>query len=135
MSVSSIKYCHKFNLDIGAFRCQGESIDGEKFSPFSGTVLQLKFLNLDGARFVIYLKNCGNEIVSILQCNVKCYGTLVVKNDFNLYPNDVMALSNLAIQDFVKFLPTWLRPVYEKEFQCVLEIDTRCKLSLFYQHL
>ena len=134
-SVTSIKYCHKFQLDLGkdVKRCgQGESLHGEKFSPISGTVLQLKFLKLDNTRFIIFLKNCGNESVDILQFKVKSEraGKEVEKNNCFLSPGGVEALPDLVFRDFSRNKEHYdfgIEEEFYKEFQCLLDIHTRGK--------
>ncbi len=139
--VTSIKYCHEFQLDLaGDFnRCgQGESLYGEKFSPIPGKVFQLKFLNLDNARFIIFLKNCGNESVNILQFKVKSdlAGKEVEKNSFWLSPEGVQALPDLAFQDFLQNNRriSWCTE-YHKRFQCLLEIVAPGKLFFVCQQI
>jgi len=135
--VSSIKYTHKFQVDIGGrfSKGQGESVYGEKFSPVSGSIFQLRILNLDNIRFGVFLKNCGKEEAKILKFKVK--GTRkneigsAEKSDFCLQPESFSTLLEFTFQDFSSYGPLsgpYVRSRHRtllKDFICHLELPTR----------
>ena len=104
---SSISYTYKFRDQIkGTFRSEGrgKSISGKKFSPAPGYFFQLRIFNLDTEKFCVYLENCSEEKVLILEYLVHhpdSAGNFARKAvNFSLQPQDVMGLPGF---EFVRF--------------------------------
>ena len=128
-SVISINHSHKFQVDIerkSNLKDPGDFVDGEKFSPVSGFVFQLRILNKDNDSFSTSVKNCGKESVKILNLEMKhgrgAFEGKVEKKNFTLLPDGVMALLDLV---FVDDNWGWDQTFGKrfKDFRCNLEIE------------
>ena len=104
---SSISYTYKFRDQIkGTFRKEGrgKSISGKKFSPAPGYFFQLRIFNLDTEHFCVYLENCGEEEVNILEYLVQDIDSLRCSEkkelNFSLRPKDLMELFGFGFNSF-----------------------------------
>ena len=126
-SVISINHSHKFQVDIerkSNLKDPGDFVDGEKFSPVSGFVFQLRILNKDNDSFSTSVKNCGKESVKIWTFKVQCDSNYkgVEKYNLTLLPNEMMVLPDLLFEDF--HYNTYGEGVaYREVFRCSMEIE------------
>jgi hypothetical protein len=104
---SSISYTHQFRDQLkGTFRREGsgKSQGGKKFSPAPGYLFQLRIFNHDSKEFSVYLENCGEEEVKILEYLVhypRLSGHCLQKKlDFSLQPHELMGLSGNMFSNF-----------------------------------
>ena len=128
LSLISITHSHKFEVDVARqsnLKNRGAFVDGEKFSPVSGLVFQLRILNRDDSRLSISVKNCGIGSVKILTFEVKCdpcpFIAKAERNNFTLLADGVMVLPDLFFGDF--YAHTFDGSVAYKDFRCTMEIE------------
>lgn len=72
-AVTILDYMYQFRDPVKrTFRKKGigESVYGKRFSPAPGYLFQLKILNMDGVKFAVYLKNCGENEVHIVEYKI-----------------------------------------------------------------
>jgi len=93
-------YTYKFEDSVKkSFREKGigESVNGKIFSPVPGYQFQLRILNVDAEMFAVYLKNCGEDEVHVLEYKIqlpeqrRCSAKR--KSFFNLKPQACKALT------------------------------------------
>ena len=105
-AATTIDYSYQFCDPVKkTFRKKGigESVYGKMFSPAPGYLFQLKIFNVDSAKFAVYLKNCGEDDVHILEYKIHLpeqrWCSSKRECNFNLRPQACKALTGFAFKN------------------------------------
>ena len=106
LSATYIDYSYQFRDPVKkTFRKKGigESVYGKMFSPAPGYLFQLKIFNVDSVKFAVYLKNCGEDDVDILEYKIHLpeqrWCSSKRECNFSLRPQACKALTGFAFKN------------------------------------